>query len=210
MWRVASAWGDGSAASASNIVERRCVYPEPGMAGRATGRLPLASLGRLLLCPPWQLRPGNATRAADRSVVLPAGPPDVQPVARLPRRQAARPACVDRGERHRRLIGQEHGGRGRCAARARRHPAQRRPLAAPSRASVPDGPQACSGAGVCDRRAHPRAGVGERPRRRTPLARPPPVALVADAEQDPGAVGLQAGTGRRAARGRRQPTRDGV
>lgn len=192
MWRVASAWGNAVAASASNIVERRCVHPEPGMAGGATGRLPPASLGRLLLCPPWQLRSGDATRVADRSVVLPGGPPNVQPPARLPGRQAARPACVDRGERHRRLVSQEHGGRGRRAARARRHPAQCRPVAAPSRAGVPDGPQACGGAGDCDRRARPRAGVRERPRRRTLAARPSPVALVADAEQDPGAVGLQA------------------
>lgn len=207
MWRVASALGNAVAASASNIVERRCVHPEPGMAGGAAGRLPLASLRRLLFCSPWQLRSGNATRAADRSVVLPAGPPDVQPAAGLPRLPAARPACVDRGERRRRLVGQEHGGRGRCAARARRHPAQCRSVAAPSRARVPDGPPACGGAGDCDRWARPRAGVGERPRRRTLVARSSPVALVADAEQDPGAVGLQA---RRAAWRRRQSTGDGV
>jgi transposase len=62
---------DGHCAdSAPDIVERRRVHQESGMARGSIVRLPLASVGRLLVCASWQLRPGDATRAADRSVVL--------------------------------------------------------------------------------------------------------------------------------------------
>ena len=70
-WQSTGASESVIADSAANIVERRRVHREPGMARCPAVELSLASIGRLLLCPPWQLRPGNATRAADRSVVLP-------------------------------------------------------------------------------------------------------------------------------------------
>jgi hypothetical protein len=73
-------------------------------------------------------------------------------------------------------------------------------LVAPSRAGVPDGHQASGDAGDCDRRTRGRAGIGERPRRRAFVARPSPVSPVTDAERDPGAAWLQAGTERRGTR----------
>ena len=110
--------GEGRCASAPNIVERRRVRQEPGMARRAIVRLPLAPVGRLLVCPSWQLRPGGATRAADRSGVPPRGPSNVQDFSRRrlpcsPRSSTASPS----------VVGQEHGGRRRCAPRSRRQPA---------------------------------------------------------------------------------------
>ena len=69
----ADAWGSVSCKSRSNIVERRCVRQEPGMARCPIVWLPLASVGRLLVCSSWQLRPGRATRLADCSVVCPEG-----------------------------------------------------------------------------------------------------------------------------------------
>jgi hypothetical protein len=70
-WHAADAWGSASADPAPNFVERRCVRQEPGMARRSIVWLPLASIGRLFICASWQLRPGDATRRADCSVVLP-------------------------------------------------------------------------------------------------------------------------------------------
>jgi hypothetical protein len=62
---------EAGAASLPDIVERRDVHQEPRMARRAIVRLPFAPVRRLLVCSSWQLRPGDATRTADRPLVLP-------------------------------------------------------------------------------------------------------------------------------------------
>src|SRR6202044_1779740 len=76
--RSADAWESDRAASVSNIVERRRVYLEPGMARRRIALLPLASVGQVLVRSSRQLSPENAARAPDRAVVLSRGPPNVQ------------------------------------------------------------------------------------------------------------------------------------
>lgn len=168
-------------------------------------RLPLASLGRLFVCSPWQLRPGDAPRAADRSVVLPRGAANIQPLAGLPRSQAARPARFDRRLHRRRILGQECRSRCRCAAWCRCHPAWRRSLAASAHSSGPNGPRACR-AEDDDRHAREGGDARGRPRQGTRTARPPAVAFAAAVEQYSGAAGLPADTGT----GRQRPTRDGT
>jgi hypothetical protein len=178
------------------------------MARRPIAPLSLASIGRLLVRPSRQLSQEDAARAPDRAVVLSGGAPNVQLVARLPGRQAAEPPRVDRGERHGRISGQERGGRRRRAAWARRHPAQRCPLAASAHPSGPNCSYACIDGGG-DRRARQRADARDRSPRGIHAALPSPVTLATDVEPYSAAVGLQLGIWRRTASGQQRPTKDG-
>ena len=179
------------------------------MARRAIVRLPFAPVRRLLVCPSWQLRPGDATRTADRPVVLPRGSSDVQSPAGLSRREAAGAAGLDRTQHHYRIIGQEHGGRRRYAPRTRGHVAWPCTLAAAAHASGQNGSRACEAADG-DRLAHGTAGAGDRSRPGMCAAPPSPVALAADLGPYSAAAEFPGGTGCRAAARCAQPTRDGA
>jgi hypothetical protein len=197
------------AASLPNIVERRGVHQEPRMARRAIVRLSLAPVRRLLVCSSWQLRAGDTTRAADRSVVLPRGPSNIQSPAGLSCSEVARLAGLDRAQRRRRTVRQEHGGSRRCAPRTRRHVAQRRALAAAAHSSGKNGPRACDAADG-DRLARGTAGAGDRSQPGMRAAPPSPVALAGDPEPYSAAAGFPGGTECRAAARCAQPTRDGT
>jgi hypothetical protein len=178
------------------------------MARRQIALLPLASVGRVLVRSSRQLSPEDAARAPDRTVVLSRGPPNVQLIAGLPGRQAAEPSRVDRGERHGRISGQERGGRRGCAAWARRHLAQRCPLAASAHPRGPNCPYACIDGGGY-RRVRQQANPRDRSPRRIHAALPSPVALATDVEQYSAAVRLQRGIGCRTATGQQRPTKGG-
>lgn len=121
--------------------------------------LPAAPIWRLFVRSPRQLCAAEATRIAYRSVVLSRRPPDIQPVARLPRRQTAGLAHLDRGYRCGGILGQEHGGCCGHVARARCQLAQRTSLAVSPRPS---------GSGRSQRRFPPGAGDADRWHREKP------------------------------------------
>lgn len=191
--RSTAAWESENADPASYIVERGRIRREPGVARSPFVRLPVASLGRLFVCSPWQLRPGDAARAEDRSVVLSRGAANIQPLAGLPRREAARPAQLDRRLHRRRIVGQKCRSRCRCVARRRYHLAWRRSLAASAHSSGSNGPRPCCAEDDC-RPAREGGDTRGRPRQGTRTAWPPAIAFAAAVEQYSGAAGLPADT----------------